>query len=243
MAAAVLALSPPRCTTLVASSVDGKVSSGTSNARITSLSQQDAPADLPKGASMPMGLVSFTVQLAKDTTSESFSLYVDASLGINGYWKQDASGQWIAKDVADIGDPSKVPLPVDISITADGKGLWVNTFMEGKTRYFDMTDPEHPKETYSVTTGPQVNMVSQSWDGKRVYLTSSLLANWDKKGKDNEQVLRAFDWDGQKLTEKFEVDFAALKLGRAHHMKFSARPAGKTLAQVGNLSVAQAPQQ
>ncbi|WP_024537779.1 methanethiol oxidase [Comamonas badia] len=157
--------------------------------------------------------------------------------------KQDASGQWVAKDVADIGDPSKVPLPVDISITADGKGLWVNTFLDGKTRYFDMTDPEHPKETYSITTGPQVNMVSQSWDGKRVYLTSSLLANWDKKGKDNEQVLRAFDWDGQKLTEKFEVDFAALKLGRAHHMKFSARPAGKTLADLGNLSVAQAPQQ
>ena len=26
----------------------------------------------------------------------------------------------------------------------------------------------------------EVNMVSQSWDGKRVYFTSSLLANWDK---------------------------------------------------------------
>ena len=98
--------------------------------------------------------------------------------------KQDAAGQWQSKDVATIGDPAKIPLPVDISITADGKGLWVNTFMDGKTRYFDLSDPEAPKQTYEKVTGKQVNMVSQSWDGKRVYITSSLLANWDKKGDD-----------------------------------------------------------
>jgi selenium-binding protein 1 len=136
--------------------------------------------------------------------------------------KQDAQGQWQAKDVATIGDPSKIPLPVDISITADGKGLWVNTFMDGKTRYFDMSNPEAPKQTYEKVTGKQVNMVSQSWDGKRVYITSSLLANWDKKGDDNEQALRAFKWDGKELSPVFEVDFMKLKLGRAHHMKFTA---------------------
>jgi methanethiol oxidase len=136
--------------------------------------------------------------------------------------KQDASGQWQAKDVATIGDPSKIPLPVDISISADGKGLWVNTFMDGKTRYFDLSNPEAPKQTYEKVTGKQVNMVSQSWDGKRVYITSSLLANWDKKGADDEQVLRGYHWDGKALSDVFEVDFRALKLGRAHHMKFSA---------------------
>jgi selenium-binding protein 1 len=146
--------------------------------------------------------------------------------------KQDAQGQWQAKDVATIGDPAKIPLPVDISITADGKGLWVNTFMDGTTRYFDLSNPEAPKQTYSKVTGKQVNMVSQSWDGKRVYITSSLLANWDKKGEDNEQVVRAYDWDGKDLKLAFEVDFNQLKLGRAHHMKFSARPAGKTLSQL-----------
>jgi selenium-binding protein 1 len=145
--------------------------------------------------------------------------------------RPDAKGEWRAKDVATIGDPSKIPLPVDISITADGKGLWVNTFMDGTTRYFDLTDPEAPKQTYSKVTGKQVNMVSQSWDGKRVYITSSLLANWDKKGADDEQVLRLFAWDGKELTQKFEVDFRALNLGRAHHMKFSARPAGKPIAE------------
>jgi selenium-binding protein 1 len=139
--------------------------------------------------------------------------------------KQDAQGQWQAKDVATIGDPAKI-----ISISADGKGLWVNTFMDGMTHYFDLSNPEAPKETFAKHTGKQVNMVSQSWDGKRVYITSSLLANWDKKGEDNEQVLRAYDWDGKDLVQRFEVDFTKLKLGRAHHMKFTARPAGKELA-------------
>src|SRR5216110_2235203 len=85
--------------------------------------------------------------------------------------KQGAGGAWSAREVGTIGDPAQVPLPVDISITAAGKGLWVNTFMDGTTHYFDLTDPEHPKETYQRRIGTQVNMISQSWDGKRVYMT------------------------------------------------------------------------
>jgi selenium-binding protein 1 len=137
--------------------------------------------------------------------------------------KQDASGTWQAREVGTIGDPAKIPLPVDISITADGKGLWVNTFMDGMTHYFDLSNPEQPRETYARHTGKQVNMISQSWDGKRVYITSSLLERWDKGGADNEQFLRAFNWDGKELQPAFEVDFTKEKLGRAHHMKFSAR--------------------
>ena len=136
--------------------------------------------------------------------------------------RQNGKGDWQAKEVATIGDPAKIPLPVDISITRDGKGLWVNTFMDGKTRYFDLSNPEAPKQTYERVTGKQVNMISQSWDGKRIYLTSSLLANWDKGGDDNEQFLRGFAWDGKELTPAFEVDFTKEKLGRAHHMKLGS---------------------
>ncbi len=137
--------------------------------------------------------------------------------------KQDSAGEWGAKEVATIGDPAKIPLPVDISINRDGSGLWVNTFMDGKTRYFDLTNPEQPKQTYEKVTGKQVNMISQSWDGKRVYIASSLLANWDKGGADNEQFVRLFNWDGKELTQAFEVDFTKEKLGRAHHMKFGTK--------------------
>lgn len=137
--------------------------------------------------------------------------------------KEDANHQWQAKSVADIGDASKIPLPVDISISSDASRLWVNTFMDGTTRLFDLSNPEAPKEIYTKKIGAQVNMVSQSWDGKRVYFTTSLLANWDKKGADNEQFLKAYDWDGKELKEAFVVDFHKEGLGRAHHMKFSAR--------------------
>ena len=138
--------------------------------------------------------------------------------------KQDANHQWQAKAVADIGDAAKIPLPVDISISSDASSLWVNTFMDGTTHLFDLTNPEAPKEVYTKRIGAQVNMVSQSWDGKRVYFTSSLLANWDKKDADNEQFLKGYSWDGKELKLAFTVDFAKEGLGRAHHMKFTARP-------------------
>ncbi len=135
---------------------------------------------------------------------------------------EDDDGEWQAKAVADIGDPSKIPLPVDISIAADDSVLWVNTFMDGKTRLFDLSDPFHPKQIYERPIGKQVNMASESWDGKRIYYTSSLLANWDKKGDDNEQFFKAFEWDGKALQPKFAIDFTAAKLGRPHQMRFGA---------------------
>ena len=135
---------------------------------------------------------------------------------------EDEQGEWQAKPVADVGDAAQVPLPVDISIGADDSYLWVNTFMDGKTRRFDLSDPHNPKQVYEKVIGKQVNMASSSWDGKRVYYTSSLLANWDKKGEDNEQYFKAYVWNGKELVEQFALDFTELKLGRAHQMRFGA---------------------
>ena len=135
---------------------------------------------------------------------------------------EDKNGEWQAKDVATIGDPSKVPLPVDISISADDKLLWVDTFMDGKTRLFNISDPFKPVQIYEKQIGKQVNMASESWDGKRIYFTSSLLANWDKKGAENDQYFKAYVYDGKELVEKFSIDFLLEKLGRPHQMRFGA---------------------
>ncbi len=134
--------------------------------------------------------------------------------------QQDSAGAWQAKDVGNIGDPAKTPLPVDISIGADGKHLWVNTFMDGKTRLFDLSKPQAPVQVYEKVTGKHVNMVSQSWDGKRVYITTSLLANWDLGNDD--QFLKLYSWDGKELKEQWKIDFYREKLGRPHHMKLNA---------------------
>jgi selenium-binding protein 1 len=98
---------------------------------------------------------------------------------------------------------------VDISISNDDKLLRVNTFMDGKTRLFDISNPKSRCRSTRRPPGAQVNMVSSSWDGKRLYYSSSLLANWDKKGQDNEQFLKLFTWDGKELKPSFAIDFTA----------------------------------
>jgi selenium-binding protein 1 len=134
--------------------------------------------------------------------------------------EQQPDGRFAAKAVADIGDPSKTPLPVDMSLSADDRFLFVSSFMDGMVRVFDVSDPHKPRVAHQQKIGAQVNMVSESWDGERVYFTSSLLSKWDKKGADNEQYLKAYDWNGKKLTPRFSVDFTKEALGRPHLMAF-----------------------
>ena len=79
------------------------------------------------------------------------------------------------------------------------------------------------REALGTTTPPDRVLWLQrreTWAGDRIYFTTSLLANWDKPGKDDEQFLKAYGWDGKKLTPLFTVDFKAEKLGRPHLMRF-----------------------
>ncbi|MCW5231105.1 Ig-like domain-containing protein [Verminephrobacter eiseniae] len=89
-----VAVGSTRDLTLVAGSQDGKLIPG-SNARITELVRSDAPANLPKGMEMPLGLTQFRVGLSEGRYTESFSLYVDPALGVNGYWVKDSTGTWV----------------------------------------------------------------------------------------------------------------------------------------------------
>jgi len=145
-------------------------------------------------------------------TSEIWLIYEDDDL------------EWQAKKVANIGDASKVPLPVDISISANDDLLWVDTWNDGMARLFDISNPHQPKQILQEKIGEQINMVSQSWDGERVYFTSSLLANWDKTqstGADL-QYFKLYDFDGKKLKHRFTIDFVGEKLGLPHQMRFGA---------------------
>lgn len=137
---------------------------------------------------------------------------------------EDDQQEWHAEKVGTVGDPAALPLPVDISLSADDSTLIVDSFMDGMTRIYDVTDPFKPTLIHEEKIGGQVNMVSQSWDGDRLYYTSSLLANWDKDvaTPDGEQFLRAYFWDGRKLTPRFEIDFLGEELGRPHLMRFGS---------------------
>jgi methanethiol oxidase len=136
-----------------------------------------------------------------------------------GIFRKD-DGSFESVELSDIGDPAKTPLPVDISLSGDDKFLFVSSFLDGTVRVYNVANPRKPYLTYERIIGRRVNMVSQSWDGKRVYFTSSLLANWDENDANDTQYLKAFDWQGSKLEPRFELDFRALQLGRPHIMQF-----------------------
>src|SRR5262245_613361 len=136
-----------------------------------------------------------------------------------GVFRKD-DGSFEAVELGPIGDPAKPPLPVDISLSADDRTLFVDSFVDGTVRVFDVSDPRKPHVIHEQQIGKQLNMVSQTWDGKRVYFSSSLLANWVKGGDDNEQLVKVYSWDGAKLEPLFAVDFLAEKLGRPHIMRF-----------------------
>ncbi|WP_010110206.1 SwmB domain-containing protein [Verminephrobacter aporrectodeae] len=80
--------------TLVADSHDGKVPSG-SNARITGLEQKAVPTQTPRALEMPIALTSFQAALDTAGSSETFSLYVDPQMDVNGYWLQDNTDTWV----------------------------------------------------------------------------------------------------------------------------------------------------
>lgn len=136
--------------------------------------------------------------------------------------EEDGKGGWKASSVGTVGNPEDMPLPVDFSISSDDTMIWVNTMTDGKTRGYDITDPHNPKLVHEEYIDRQVNMVSSSWDNSRLYYTSSLLANWDKKGEDDVQYMKLYHWDGEELDLQFEIDFYEEKLGRAHQMRFGA---------------------
>jgi selenium-binding protein 1 len=131
-------------------------------------------------------------------------------------------GSFEALELADIGDPAKIPLPVDISLSSDDRFVFVDSFMDGMLRVFDVSEPRQAHMVFEQKIGAQLNMVSQSWDGKRLYFTSSLLANWDGTPGEDEQFLKAYAWDADSLTltPKFEIDFRKEGLGRPHIMNF-----------------------
>ncbi|MCW5256180.1 hypothetical protein D5038_07410 [Verminephrobacter aporrectodeae subsp. tuberculatae] len=121
--------------TLVADSLDGKPNPG-SSARITHLEQKNAPAELPKGMEMPLGLLRFEAAQATGHGSEKFSLYVDPVLGVNGYWLPDSTGTWVNLASSPYGGKMAMEggqLRLDFEITdggqfdADGKANGVIT--------------------------------------------------------------------------------------------------------------------
>lgn len=79
--------------TLVAEALLGQSAAGT-HAAITAFAQLAASSDIPAEMDMALGLIDFSATLDQPGQTRSFSLYVDASLGVNGFWQQSSNGIW-----------------------------------------------------------------------------------------------------------------------------------------------------
>ncbi|WP_027359074.1 DUF4347 domain-containing protein [Desulforegula conservatrix] len=82
--------------TLVGGAEEGKIKDDAGQPVVLrEVHHEDAPANLPSDVSMPFGMISFKADAPSAGSSVGFSIYVDGSVPVNGYWKQDKNGNWV----------------------------------------------------------------------------------------------------------------------------------------------------
>jgi hypothetical protein len=82
---------PDTWVTLVAGGVDGKLA-GSGDSPITGFTQADRPDSAPWLLRTPLGELLFSATGVEPGETLSFSLYLDAAVGANGFWVQGANG-------------------------------------------------------------------------------------------------------------------------------------------------------
>ena len=134
----------------------------------------------------------------------------------NSLWlfRGKPDGQYEFKKVADTG-----PLPADLRQSPDDKYLFVSNFGADKIQQFDVTDPDEPKLFSEAQIGTQPNMMHVTGDGKRMYVSNSLLSTLDRDGEFWVRLIRITP-EGMKIDKSFNVDLTKFPTGpaRGHDM-------------------------
>jgi len=185
-------------------------------------------------------------------TPDSTHGFVGAALSSNVFHWHKANGAWKVEKVIDVpsieveGWPFPVPsLITDILLSMDDRFVYFSNWLHGDIRQYDVSDPANPKLTgqvwcggvlgksgevkgHKLNGGPQ--MLQLSLDGRRLYVTNSLLSAWDNQFYPdiarNGSYLLQIDCDtengGMKINENFYVDFSKEPAGpaRAHEMRY-----------------------
>ena len=132
-----------------------------------------------------------------------------------------------------------------ILVSMDDKYLYLNNWLHGDMRQYDITDPHKPKLTgqvwmggllgkaplingVKITGGPQ--MYQLSLDGKRMYVTTSLFSTWDNQFypeiRTQGGAMVMIDCDvkngGMKINKDFIIDFGKEPNGpsRCHESRY-----------------------
>jgi len=133
------------------------------------------------------------------------------------FFSQGKDGAFSSKKVADLG---KGCLPADLRQSPDDRYLYVSCFMKSEIQAWDVSRPDKPRLHDTVVPGVSPNMMHVTVDGKRMYITNSLLSTMDYS--ENFWVrLAHIGPDGRlKMDPFFNVDFTKFPTGpaRAHDM-------------------------
>ncbi len=124
-------------------------------------------------------------------------------------WEGQADGAYTTRKLCDTGK-----LPVDLRQSPDDRYLFVSCFFSDEVQQWDVSDLNKPKLTSTLKPGVQPNMMHVTSDGKRMYITNSLLSTMDRS--DDFWLKRAMITpEGLKLDEDFVIDMTKFKTGPA----------------------------
>ena len=130
-------------------------------------------------------------------------------------WVWEGTGDgYAARKLCDVGK-----LPADLRQSPDDRFLYVSCFGSNEVQQWDVSDLKKPRLASAVSPGVQPNMMHVTGDGKRMYITNSLLSTLDRS--ENFWVrLAHVGPDGLKMDPFFNVDLTKFPTGpaRGHDM-------------------------
>lgn len=149
--------------------------------------------------------------LSKGTNHGYTNCALDNSLWA---WEGSDDGKYAARKLCDTGK-----LPADLRQSPDDRYLFVSCFASDEIQQWDVSDLKTPKLHSTLKPGVQPNMMHVTGDGKRMYITNSLLSTMDRS-EDFWVKLAHITPEGMKLDETFRVDLTRFKTGpaRGHDM-------------------------
>jgi selenium-binding protein 1 len=178
--------------------------------------------------------------------------FVGAALSSTMWHLHKHGGDWGADKVIEVepveveGWPFPVPgLITDLLLSMDDRFLYFSNWLHGDIRQYDISNPAQPKLVGRVWCGGVIGktaevrgeklvggpqMLQLSLDGRRLYVTSSLLSAWDnqfypdiaRRGSYLLQIDCDTERGGLKINPDFFVDFGKEPNGpaRAHEIRY-----------------------
>jgi selenium-binding protein 1 len=148
----------------------------------------------------------------KDKASHGFTnCLLDHSIWV---WEGTSDGKYAARKLCTTGQ-----FPADLRQSPDDRYLYVSCFGSNEIQQWDVSDLKNPKLASTIVPGVHPNMMHVTGDGKRMYITNSLLSTADRST--NFWVrLAHIGPDGMKMDPFFNVDLTQFKSGpaRGHDM-------------------------